>query len=279
MALPPHVLEFASDDPAAAASLAALYHAAPTTDAPPTLRYALRATGPDAYVATSPSQPPFGPAPLSDCWAFLEWRAIEDVLNDPGPESVFIHAAGVRIGDRLVLLVGPSGSGKSTLTALMLETGCAALGDDVLRFASSGAAYHPVPRSLKLDRNTLAMLRLGSIENATNSFGTFLAHSILYVSPLALNPGWESAPGLPWGVVVLGEGPRRGPARLERCSEAQAAVRVVQSLMGARYGMGPAAAAAAGLRLLESVTNARAFRAEGSGAAALAEQIVEVART
>ena len=278
MALPPHVLEFSSDDPVAAASLDALYHAAPTSDDPPTLRYALRNAGSGTYVATSPSRPAFGPAPLADCWTFLEWRAIEDVLNDPGPDDVFIHAAGVRIGERLVLLVGPSGSGKSTLTAMLLVGGCAALGDDVLRFTPHAPAYHSVPRSLKLDRNALTMLSLALNERATNAFGTFLADSILYVSPLALNSAWESAPGLPWGVVVMGEGPRRGPARLERSSEGQAAVRVVQSLMGARYGMGPEASADAGLRLLESVANAQAFRAEGSGAAEMAELIVEAAQ-
>lgn len=278
MALPPHVLEFAADDPAAAASLRALYHAAPASEAPPTLRYALRAAGPGAYVASSPHRPPFGPAPLAECWSFLEWRAIEDVLNDPGPEAVFVHAAGVRIGDRLVLLVGPSGTGKSTLTALLLDGGCAALGDDVLRFAPHLVGYHSVPRSLKLDRNTLALLSLATRQKVRESLGTFLAHSLTYVSPLALNAEWESAPGLPWGVVVLGEGPRRGPARLERYSEGQAAVRLVQSLLGARYGMGPETMATAGLRLLESVANAQAFRAEGAGAAELAELIVEAAR-
>jgi len=278
VALPPHVLEFSSDDPLATATLDALYHAARITDAPPTLRYALHDAGPDAYIATSPHRPPFGPAPLADCWVFLEWRAIEDVLNDPGPEVVFIHAAGVRLGDRLVLLVGPSGSGKSTLTALLLERGYAALGDDVLRFAPLNPSYHAVPRSLKLDRNTFAMLGLDTRNLAMKSRGTFFADSVHYLSPLALNRAWEADPGLPWGVVVLGEGLRDGPARLERSSEGQAAVRVVQSLMGARYGMGAEATADAGLRLLESVANAQAFRAEGSGAAELAELIVEAAQ-
>ncbi|MEK7667612.1 MAG: hypothetical protein AAB409_03090, partial [Gemmatimonadota bacterium] len=197
------MLEFSSDDAAAVPYLDALYHAAPSTEAPPTLRYTLRQVGDDSYLATSPARPPFGPASLGDAWAFVEWRAIEDVLNDPGPDLVFVHAAGVRIGERLVLLVGPSGSGKSTITALLLERGYPALGDDVLRFAPASGIFSSVPRSLKLDDNAFCLLNLQMQVKATLSVGTVLAAGSLYVSPVALCPAWEAVPGRPWGVVVL----------------------------------------------------------------------------
>jgi len=279
VAVPPHVLEFSSDDAAAVPALNALYHAAPVTNAPPTLRYALNRIGDDAYVATSPSRPPFGPASFGDAWAFVEWRAIEDVLNDPGPHAVFVHAGGVRIGGRLVLLVGPSGSGKSTLTALLLARGHPALGDDVLRFAPSEGVFSAVPRSLKLDANAFHLLTLETRTKALSSIGTLLAAGSHYVSPAALCPAWESKPGRPWAVVVLESAPHRGSAALERYSEGEAAVRLVQSMLGAEFGPGAEARMEASLKLLESLGEAAAFRARGTRPSALADLIEEVARS
>lgn len=278
MAVPPHVLEFSSDA-AAVPALDALYHAAPATNAPPTLRYALNRLGADTYVATSPSRPPFGPASFGDAWAFIEWRAIEDILNDPGPETVFVHAGGVRIGGRLVLLVGASGSGKSTLTALFLERGHLALGDDVLRFAPPEGVFSAVPRSLKLDANAFHLLTLQTRTKALSSIGMLLAAGSHYVSPAAICPAWESQPGRPWAVVVLESAPHRGPAALERYSEGEAAVRLVQNMLGAEFGSGAEARMEASLKLLESLGEAAAFHARGARPSALADLIEEVARS
>jgi len=275
--LPPHVLEFSSDDGDATSALGTLYLAAPTTDAPPTLRYGLSRVAPDSYLATAVNRPPFGPAPLGDCWAYLEWRAIEDVLNDPGPDSVYVHAAGISLSDKLFLLVGGSGSGKSTLSAILLERGCAALGDDVLRFAPAQGVFHPVPRALKLDANALSILPLAAQRKLIDSVGTVLASGVWYVSPLAFGAGRLASPGRPWAVVVLEEAQHRGEPRLERSGEGEVAVRVVQSLLGAEHGMGPGRRAAADLALLEAVGEARAYRAGGCGAADLADLIQEEA--
>jgi len=65
---------------------------------------------------------------------------------------------------------------------------------------------------------------------------------------------------------------------VERFSEGQAAVRVVQGMLGAKHGPGAAERAAAGLRLLESVAEARAFRASGCGALAVADLVMEAAQ-
>jgi hypothetical protein len=279
VAVPPHVLEFSSDAATAVPALDALYHAAPATNAPPTLRYALNRLGADTYIATSPSRPPFGPTSFGDAWAFIEWRAIEDILNDPGPETVFVHAGGVRIGGRLVLLVGASGSGKSMLTALFLERGHPALGDDVLRFAPPEGVFSAVPRSLKLDANAFHLLTLETRTKALSSIGTLLAAGSHYVSPAALCPAWESQPGRPWAVVVLESAPHRGSAELERYSEGEAAVRLVQSMLGAEFGPGAEARTEASLKLLESLGEAAAFRARGARPSALADLIEEVVRT
>ena len=240
------------------------------------MRYALRRTPAGDWTAESPTRPPFGPADLPDAWAFLEWRVIEDVLADPGPDAVYVHAAAARVGERLVLLVGGSGSGKSTLTALLLAMGYPALGDDVLRFAPSLRVFEAVGRSLKLDDNTLPMLGLQVVDRILSSSGTFLAPGSLYVSPEALCERWESPPGRPWGMVILEDAPHAGPAGLDSRSAAESAVRVVQSLLGVAGG--PETRAVTGVALLECLQHAVAFQARGADPAGLANLIIEAAR-
>jgi hypothetical protein len=275
--VPPHVLDFASEDEGAAAALAALYHAAPETAAPPTLRYRLRRHGDDAWTAECPSRPPFGPAGLADAWAFLEWRAIEDVLNDPGPHTVFVHAAGVSVGTRLLLLVGASGSGKSTLSALLLARGHTILGDDIVRFDCGTGQFDAVPRSLKLDNNTLDLLDLQSKRRVQSSPGTVYASDIAYVSPAALHGEWRAAPGRPWAVVVLGDAPHQGPATLRRCGEGEPAIRVIRSVLGAAHRAGALDPNGSLIRLVESLQDIVAFQAGGGEPPALADLIEESA--
>lgn len=240
------------------------------------MRYALRRTANGDWTAESPTRPVFGPANLPDAWAFLEWRAIEDVLADPGPDAVYVHAGAVRVGERLVLLIGGSGSGKSTLTALLLAKGYTALGDDVVRFAPSLRRFEAVGRSLKLDDNTLSMLDLPIVDRITSSSGTYLAAGSLFVSPVALCERWESPPGRPWGLVILEDAPHAGPAGLDQRSAADSAVRVVRSLLGATGK--PAARALAGVALLESLQDTVAFQARGADPAELAKLLIEAAR-
>ena len=226
----------------------------------------------------SPARPPFGPATLGDAWAFLEWRAIEDVLNDPGPDTLFIHAAGVRVAGRLLLLVGPSGSGKSTLTALLMVRGNRMLGDDVLRFSPQSAFFESVPRSLKLDDKTLPLMHLRYSRSQFANPGIVLAPGITYVSPVALCTEWESEPGQPWAVVVLEGAPHDGPAGLERRGEGAAAVRLIQSVLGAGHAAADGSLEGARLRLLESLGDAVAYQARGGDPAGLADLIEKEAR-
>jgi len=281
VALPPHVVEFSADDDLAAPALAALYPAAPESAAPPTFRYRLERGRDGDWTARAHRQPPFGPAALGDAWAFLEWRAIEDVLHEPGPDAVYVHAAGVRIGGRLVLLVGGPGSGKSTLTALLLRRGHPILGDDVLRFDAREGCFGAVPRSIKLDPLTLRELGLGGMADRGPEGGTFLAAGAAYTSPAVFLAGWEAGRGPAWGVVLLGGPPHTGPALLARRGEGGAAVRLLQGVLGnprAGAASGPGRADAR-LRLLESLEGARAWEAGGADPARLADLIVEAVRT
>ena len=266
----PQVLEFASEDPIAARALAALYHAAPATSEPPTLRYALaRSAG--GYVATTPSRPPFGPASLGDALAFLEWRATEDLLNAGSPDAVFLHAAGAQVGPRLVLIVGDSGAGKSTLVAHLMVRGHRMLGDDLVRFATADGTFTAVGRSVKLDANALSRLPLIAAKCAAGVVGTLLAAGCYYVSPAAIRRTWQAPAGRPRAVLLLDAASRRGPGRLERSSDGQAAVYVTQKVLTAADGAG--AGKDVTVRLLDGLADVTAYRARGGDPAAVAEAL------
>jgi len=201
------------------------------------------------------------------------------VRDDPGPEAVFVHAAGVRIGGRLVLLVGGPGSGKSTLTALLLRRGHPMLGDDVVRFAAGDLSFHAVPRSLKLDPDALAAMGMGDVTSQGPETGTFLAAGALYTSPAVLLAAWDAGRGRAWGVVLLGDAPHAGPASLERHGEGGAAVRLLQSVLGTAHLEPAGTRVDPRLRLLESLREAVAWRAGGGDPVRLADLIVEAALT
>ena len=275
IAVAPQVLEFASDDPFAARALDALYHAAPATAQAPTLRYGLRRSGPGepgGYVATSPARAPFGPAALGDAWAFLEWRATEDLLGGADRENVFLHAGGAELGTRLALIVGDSGAGKSTLVAHLMQRGHRMLGDDVVRFATAEGRFSAVGRSLKLDPKSLPGLPLIAGKCAAGVVGTLLAAGCYYVSPAAIRRSWQAPAARPWAVVLLDAGRRGGPGGVERASAGEAAVYVTQKVLG------DAADGAAGRKdvtvsILESLADVAAYRAIGSDPAAVAEAL------
>ena len=200
------------------------------------------------------------------------------MLNDPGPDILFVHAAGVSIAGRLVLLVGPSGSGKSTLTALLLVRGNTMLGDDVLRFSTERAVFESVPRDVKLDAKSLSLVDIRINDSQFLNPGIFLAATTTYVSPVALCTEWESAPGRPWAVVVLEGVPHTGPAGLERRGEGEAAVRLIQSVLGAAHRSVGGVGLETRVRLLESLRDAVAYQARGGDPTALADLIEREAR-
>jgi hypothetical protein len=275
IAVAPQVLEFASDDPIAARALGALYHAAPASTATPTLRYGLRRAGAGAaagYVATSPQRAPFGPAALGDAWAFLEWRATEDLLNGATAETVFLHAAGAQLGTRLVLIVGDSGAGKSTLVAQLMLRGHRMLGDDLVRFATADMVFSAVGRSVKLDPNSLRSMPLIASKCSKAVVGTLLAAGCYYVSPAAVRRDWQAAAARPWAVVLLDEGSRRGPSGVERSSEGEAAVYVTQKVLGGTES-GSIARKDVTVRLLDGLADVAAYRATGGDPAAVAEAL------
>ena len=258
----------------AARALQAMYHAAPTTTAPPTLRYGLHRSRAGSYVAASPERPLLMDASLTEAWAYLEWRATEDLLNGPGGVDVFLHAAGAEVAQRLVLIVGDSGAGKSTLVAHLMVRGHRMLGDDLVRFAPQNCIFSAVGRSMKLDVNTLKDMPLIASQCASAAVGTLLAAGCYYVSPAAIRRDWQAQPRKPWAVVLLDAGARDGPAGIARSSDGEAGVYVTQKVLSRERGVEVGAVRTEVVsRLLESLAEVAAYRATGHDPATIAEAL------
>ena len=256
-----------ADDPLARPVLLALYHAGELSDQPATLRYRIeRQDG--GWIALAPGRPPYGPARLEEVFTFLEWRATEDLLASAG--AVFLHAAGLRVGRRNVLLVGDSGAGKSTLAAFLLTRGHLAWGDDLVRFAPEERRFSAVPRSWKVDAKTLENLYLLSRLGADGAQGMVLASNVAYVSPATLRRRWRAPDGPVHIVVLLDAASHKGPAALERASDGAAGVTAARMLIGADVTRPGSEQADLMVRVLEAMREVRAYRARGADPAGLA---------
>jgi hypothetical protein len=247
-----------------------LYHAAPTSISTPTHRYRVERAD-DGWLGLAPGRAPFGPARMEEVFGFLEWRATEDLLASP--DAVFLHAAGVRLGGRSVLLVGPSGSGKSTLAAHLFVRGHAIWGDDLVCFASHDRLFSAAPRSLKLDANTLESLSLIALLCYEGSQGTLLASNVAYVSPAAFRRRWRAPDGAADAVVLLDSSLHHGTAQLQRIGEGEAALTATRMLMGGGAAGNEQEHANLMARVLEAMSDMRAYRASGSPASALADAL------
>jgi hypothetical protein len=214
----------------------------------------------------------FGPTTLAEAWAFLEWRATEDVLNAATPDGVFMHAAAAVLGGRMVLLAGDAGAGKSTLLAHLLLRGHRVLGDDVVRFATRDGMFSAVGRSVKLDDKALRGMPLIAALCATGTIGTLLAAGCYYVSPAAVRRDWQADPARPWGVVLLDAASRDGANGVRRANEGEAAVLFAQRLLGGA-GLPAPVRAEVTVRLLESLADVAAYRAAGRDPARIAEAL------
>jgi hypothetical protein len=76
-----------------------------------------------------------------------------------------VHAAGVAVGDRAVVLAGPSGSGKSTLAVTLARAGLPLLSDDlVFLSADGGVRVHGFPEEIDVSAQTAGWFpELGSL--------------------------------------------------------------------------------------------------------------------
>lgn len=184
-----------------------------------------------------------------------------------------MHAAGVRMGQRSVLLVGASGSGKSTLAAHLFVRGHQLWGDDVVRFASEDRQFSAVPRSIKLDSKALKSIYLLAILCSEATQGTLLAPSVAFVSPAAFRRAWCAQNGKADVVVLLDGISHRGPARVERMGEGEAALTAARMLMGGGATGNQQEHTVLMAQVVEAMSDMRAYRAAGTPAAAVADAL------
>ncbi len=267
------MLELSADDPGAAHAVSCFYHAAPDSRRPPTLTYRIESAPDGLAYGFAPGKPPYGPSSAPDVFAFLEWRATDDLLRQPGeaggaPATRFLHAAGAELPRGNLLLIGEPGAGKSTVLAHLLAAGYRAWGDDVVRFATSDMTFSAVPRSLKLDDKSLVDIELIKKLCADAAPGTLLAPGIWYVSPAAVRIGWEAPPGKPSALVALNAADHHGAVRLVPMSPAEAAIQASGTLMDRRE-----AADGTEERVIESLADVAAWRGIGGDPKGLARLI------
>ncbi|CAN0477817.1 unnamed protein product, partial [Hapterophycus canaliculatus] len=70
-------------------------------------------------------------------------------LMDKAGVSRRMHAAGIRVGDAVVLISGEGHMGKSSLSLMAWRRGYQILGDDWLLFSDDFTAMAPIPKPLK----------------------------------------------------------------------------------------------------------------------------------
>lgn len=272
----PHVLELSADDSTLAPLVDAFYHSAPATTLTPTLRYRIARAADGLCVGAAPAQPLFGPAPAAEVFAWVEWRATDDMLHGEQTHGtpLFLHAAGVELPRGPVLILGEPGAGKSTAAAHLLAAGYHVWGDDLVRFAASSLTFSSVPRSFKLDDKSLSDIDLIRQRCKPGIPGMVLAPECWYVSPAAVRTAWEAPPGRPVALVRLSAAGQHGKARLTPMSAALAAVQATQTLLGVGEAPGTTPNE---VRLIESLADVRAFEGAGGDPRSLARAIEEIA--
>jgi hypothetical protein len=118
---------------------------------------------------------------------------------------VTLHAAGVVVGDRVVVLAGAPGAGKSTLATALVAHGYGYLSDEVVGLALAGGGVAGYPKRITLERGSWELFP--SLEQrASRAVHPDLDPTrVRWIDPRALQPSalaWCGAP-LELGLVVV----------------------------------------------------------------------------
>ncbi len=140
-----------------------------------------------------------------------------------------VHAAGLGLDGRGLLLAGPSGSGKSTLAVALIDAGFDFLGDDMLFLAlrSSGLRVLAFPDELDIAPDACALLPVMShLAGVTPSDGT-PKHRVSPAELDVTDQKWECTPR----VVVFPKIARADQSRLTRIDEHEALLELAPNVL------------------------------------------------
>ena len=135
----------------------------------------------------------------------LEWTILLALLAAQD-HFLQLHAAGLVINDRGLLLVGASGSGKSTQALSLLLAGWRCLSDEIILLEPGCGKAWPFPRSFHAKAATLRLFPELSCADAGKGFADSSGKSRL--NPAKIRRDWVAQPVRPAWLVF----PRYSPA-------------------------------------------------------------------
>lgn len=163
-----------------------------------------------------------------------EWLVISQAIKH-WSNFIHVHAGLVATPDVSALLIGKSGSGKSTTTVALALNGLDVYTDDVALIDRASLRALCVPRPIKLDRRSRAMLRKrGLVVTPRRRLNESIDRTTM--------PGLPSIedPGPPLGSVLFFAAARADKASIRPLSAAEAMLRLVQQSASERLDlMGP----------------------------------------
>lgn len=154
----------------------------------------------------------------------LEWTVLLALLKAQ-EHFLQLHAAGLVMDNRGLLLVGPSGSGKSTQALSLLLAGWRCLSDEIIMIDAGGSRAWPFPRSFHTKAATLRLFPELRCSEAGSGFADSSGKSRF--DPSVIRKDWVARQARPtW--LVFPEYSQAGGDPLTPIGETEALSRLIE---------------------------------------------------
>jgi hypothetical protein len=154
----------------------------------------------------------------------LLWHLNAATVERAAP-LVVLHAGGVVINGRGVIISGSTGSGKSTLTAALVRAGAGYLTDEALAIDPQNGVLHPYPKALTIQRGSWRLL--GDLRPPPSE----LSPRAWHVAPADIRPDAIAGP-TPASLALFptyeGSAPARWGASMQKIAGAEALIELLQ---------------------------------------------------
>jgi hypothetical protein len=162
----------------------------------------------------------------------VEWLIVSEALKH-WTNAVHVHAGLIATPDQSMLLIGRSGSGKSTTTMALALAGLKLYTDDVALIDRATLRPLSVPRPIKLDRRSRAMLRRrGLVIPPRKRLNESIDRTVLPGLPPV------EAPGPRVTTAIFFADRRAEIASLRPISSAEGVMRLIQQSATERFDLG-----------------------------------------